>query len=74
MAGTAGSGDRTKWRSPTAFLIVLTVVVGYVLHYVHPDFAPPTELIPFGLLAAGYLFGVDYENLVKKNKEDKDER
>ena len=59
----------SKWRSPVAFTMVALVVVGYVLHYVHPDFAPPAELIPFGLFGAGYLFGVDYENFVKKGKE-----
>jgi hypothetical protein len=72
VSGTATNGNgRSKWRAPVAFLMVAVVVAGYVLHYVNPGFAPPAELIPFGLLAAGYLFGVDYESIAKR-KGDSD--
>jgi hypothetical protein len=67
-SGITGGNGQSKWRSPLAFLIVLTVVVGYLLNYVKPSIAPPVGLIPLGLLAAGYLFGVDYESMLKKKK------
>lgn len=55
-----------RWRSPIAFLIVALVVFGYMMSYIDKSFAAPVELIPFGMLAAGYLFGVDYGQLARK--------
>lgn len=59
---------RSKWRAPTAFFIVLLVSAGYVIHYINPRFDPPAELIPALLLAGGYLFGLDYDQLIRRKK------